>query len=396
MRKLPVTVLSGFLGAGKTTVLNHILHNREGLRVALIVNDMSEVNIDAALVRNSDATLSRVEESLVEMTNGCICCTLRDDLLKEVARLATQDRFDYLIIESTGISEPLPVAMTFSFDTGNGHPLSEVAELDTMVTVVDAANFLKDYVTLDRLQDRGASTGTGDKRTLVDLLTDQVEFADVILINKTDLVNEEQLGQLEAILRHLNPVAELHPIQQGQIALETVLNTGLFDMESAQSSAGWARELDGEHTPESEEYGIHSFVYRARRPFHPERLFEYMNKGNLRTVIRSKGYLWVANEQERALVWSKAGAFKRLNISGSWWAATPKDEWPNSPGFSEYIEKYWETPYGDRRQEIVFIGQDMDTDAISAALDECLLSDAEMALGPAAWVQYPDVFGVMA
>ena len=380
----PVTVLSGFLGAGKTTLLNHILHNREGRRVAVIVNDMSEVNIDAALVKGSGAALNRAEEKLVEMSNGCICCTLREDLLLEVAGLAREGQFDQLVIESTGISEPLPVAETFTFSDEAGRSLNDLARLDTMVTVVDVFNFVRDFSSSDSLVDRGQTRDDQDDRCVVDLLVDQIEFADVILLNKIDLVSEAELSQVTGIIKGLNPQAEVVYSKFGKVSLDTILNTERFSMERAQEAPGWLKELRGEHTPETEEYGISSFVYRARRPFHPERFMTALCT-EWPGVLRSKGFFWLATRMEWAGNYSQAGAACRTEAAGFWWAAVPKTEWPDDQDQCEEIVRLWSQPWGDRRQEIVIIGQDMDRDAISAKLHACLLTDEEMALGPEKW-----------
>lgn len=395
-QQLPVTVLSGFLGAGKTTVLNHVLANRQGLRVAVIVNDMSDVNIDASLVRGGEATLSRTEEKLVEMTNGCICCTLREDLLQEVTALAREGRFDYLLVESTGISEPMPVAETFTFEDETGECLSDVALLDTMATVVDACNFLRDFGSSDDLVDRKIGLSDEDERNVVDLITDQVEFANVILLNKCDLIDESEKMTLLGILRNLNPKARIVETVRGQIDPAMLLGTGLFSLDEASTQPGWLEVPRGSEQPETDEYGITSFVYRARRPFHAGRLWVNLDlaDGILAGVIRSKGFLWIASRHDYAYTWSQAGVSVQVNPAGFWWAAAPPEMWPEEiPENSELLaEIRCESvePYGDRRQEIVFIGIDMDRPVIESLLESCLLTEDEMKEGPLAWESYAD------
>ena len=391
-KRLPVTVLSGFLGAGKTTVLSHILNNREDKKVAVIVNDMSEINIDASMIKN-DVSLNHSEEKLVEMSNGCICCTLREDLLQEVNKLAKDNKFDYLVIESTGISEPLPVAETFTFADEDGVSLSDVARLDTMVTVVDAVNFLRDYEEAKYLQDTGESLGDDDERSVADLLVDQIEFADVILISKIDLVDSEDIEKLNAILKNLNTHAKIIPITRGRVNIDDVLNTELFDFEHASQAPGWLKEMRGDHIPETEEYGISSFSYLARRPFYPQKFYEFLHSTeHYGKLIRSKGFFWLGSRLEYAGQWSQAGGIARYGFAGKFWKSVPKEHWPTEKEYLESIEESWAEPFGDMRQELVFIGQGLDKTAMIDALNDCLVSEEDLDKGEDFWESLSDPF----
>ena len=392
VNRLPVTVLSGFLGAGKTTVLSHILNNRQNKKVDVIVNDMSEINIDASMVK-SEVSLNHSEEKLVEMSNGCICCTLREDLLLEVNKLAKDKKFDYLVIESTGISEPLPVAETFTFADENGVSLSDVANLDTMVTVVDAFNFLKDYEDAKYLKETGEYLGEDDERSVADLLVDQIEFADVLLISKIDLVENTDLDKLKAILRSLNTSAKIIPISNGQVQIDDVLNTGLFNFEKAQDAPGWLKEMRGSHTPETEEYGIASFSFVARRPFYPKKFYEFLHDINkFGKLIRSKGYFWLGSRLEYAGQWSQAGGIARYGFAGMFWKSVPKQNWPTDEESLKTINENWEEPFGDMRQELVFIGQGLDKVAMIKALEDCLVSENDLLKGEEFWTTLDDPF----